>query len=700
MKFFWRAIRMISKATVVTGAAAAIVLGVEVVILGLRTPHVALENDLTGHVIHKCCDPTKPPCRLLIFGDSVAGGVGCASNKQALAGCVARAISAASVTTVEYEVFGISGYTAHDMQKKLIPQLSKRPTFDCCVISVGVNHVLSLHHPTTYALQLTNMLLSLRKVLGPDCVIICNAMPPMGKFPPVSYLWPLCELVQIYAHTMGQVTKRVCQETQLAVCVEWEVDSDMFNAQTISKMMAPDGYHPASKACDLIAQPIAKIVASANKNNAREGPSPHPNFDRVLDRAAFNTVKYSFCAAECLPFWVADMCLPTAPCVQKALQSRMEHPSFGYTIQPQEMWARVSQWLKDRHSWKVNPSQFIFTSNLVSATVNSMRAFTARKDAVALLLPLYHPLQNAVTQSDRRLVTIDMELKHGQYMLDMDHIRTVFTKENVRMFIWCHPHNPSGRVWNRSEMTAIVNLAKECNIILLSDEIHSDLMLWGNKHIPLQIICDECSYENIVTMSSPGKTFNTAGLHTGFVVIQNVKLYQQYMSIVEPAALQFGSAITTPLLFSAYTQEGQEWVEHLIKYLEGNVRAVESFFQEKIPDIRVVRPNASFLVWLDCTDLNLNGDDGIESALVMFFKQKAKVHLSDGYSFGGNRHSQFQRLNVGCPRSILMEGLFRIEKAVVELKKTVHVAKMASASVLGVVGTTITDYTSSLSNTN
>ena len=668
LRLAWRAIRFTTKAAAAAATTAAIVVVTELCIVAVSTPRLphALKKDLTGRIESKD-KSTNKSFQLLIFGDSVAGGVGCPSNDQAMAGSVARAISTQANVDVEYEVLGISGYTSLDMQMYLIPQLNKSTTeFDCCVISVGVNHVLSLHYPDTYALQLTNMLLALRKVLGKDCIIIVNAMPPMGKFPQISYLWPLCDMVTRYAKVMSEVTEKVCQETNTAICVDWDGDKDMFDSETIKTMMAADGFHPAVGGCDLIASSIAKTVWSC-KENKTNMPFVPIDFDTALNRKPFYTVKHTFCEKECMPFWVADMELPTSPAIQKALEQRVEHPTFGYTIQPEEMWNRISTWLHYRHQWVVNSSEFIFTANLVSATVNCLHAYTEKKDAVAMLLPLYHPLQNCVTKSERKLVTIDMELKEDQYVLDISTMRNVFKTENVKLLIWCHPHNPGGRVWKRKELCEVVLLCRELNIILISDEIHSDLMLFGNKHIPMQLICDECKHVGIVTMSSPGKTFNIAGLHSGFVVIQNNDLRLKYMSICEPAYLHFGSVFATTAMMAAYTKEGTSYVKQLVSYLEENVRIVEQFCRTRIPNIKVLRPDASFLIFLNCSGLGLNGDNGLESELVQFFRTKAKVHLSDGFTFGGQKYAQFQRMNVGCSKSVLIEGLKRIEAAVLEL---------------------------------
>ena len=664
----WKFVKYAAKIAAVTAATGSLVVLGEVAVLGFRTPRLphAELKDLSGTVT--ASSNSKKVYRVLIFGDSVAGGVGCPSNDQALAGSVARAISSTCNVTVEWDVLGISGYTANDMREKLVPQLlDSNGKYDLCVISVGVNHVLSLHHPTTYALQLTHLLISLKRVLGKHCRILCNSMPPMEKFPQISYLWPLCDMVSKYASAIGQVTMNVCRSTKLATCVAWEVDKNDFTPAAIQLMMAPDGFHPASKACDIMAVPISKIV----KNDF----SLTSLFDQPIDRTSYYTVKHTFCEKTCIPFWVADMELPTAPCVQKAIENRAKHSTYGYTIQPIEMWNRICKWLNDSHQWKVKSSEMIFTSNLVAATANCLNAFTNEGDSVAMLLPLYHPLQNVVDKSGRRLVTLGMleverETKENGtskslFIFDPKRLKQLIIRENVRALIWCHPHNPGGRVWKKEELKVVVNICKEFNVTIISDEIHSDLMLWGKKHTPMQLVGHACGYNNIVTMSSPGKTFNLAGMHSGFVVIQNATLHKKYMSVVEHAYLHFGSCFATTSMLSAYTNDGRLWMNQLIAYLEQNVRLVEQFFSDRIPEIRVMRPDASFLVLLNCEQLGFKNS----SDLIHFFRKKARVQLSDGYTFGGNTYAQYQRMNIGCTRDVLMDGLQRIEKAAVALRE-------------------------------
>ena len=678
-----------AKTLAVAATATSLVVLAEVAILGYRTPKLphATLGDLSGTVTPPSTTtttttttPTPPTTtknifRILIFGDSVAAGVGCPSNNQALAGSIARYIAATSNVTVHWEVLATSGYTAKDMNDRLVPQLiGCRHKYDCVVVSVGVNHVLSLHHPTTYALQLSQLFISLKRVLGPNTLVLCNAMPPMEKFPQISYLWPLRNLVARYTRAIGQVTKHTCAETHLATHVKWNVDPDQFNAGAIQNMMAKDGFHPNSTACDLLAQPAALLVQShLEQRRSRTASSLSSLFDAPIDRSPYHTVKHTFCDTACLPFWVADMDLPTAPSIQQAIEHRAKHPTYGYTIQPMEIWSAVSRWLEDRHQWTVNVSEFIFTSNLVTATVNCLRAFTVANDAVAMLLPLYHPLQNAVEKSNRRLVTINMAVntETNQYVFDVARMKQTFQQEQVKVLVWCHPHNPGGRVWTLSELKSIVELCKDLNVLIVSDEIHSDLMLFNHKHVPMQLVGHLCGgHTQIVTMHSPGKTFNLAGLHAGFVIIQNPDLYQQYMAVVEPACLHFGSAFATAAMLAAYTNKGRLWLKQLIVYLEQNVCLVEQFCATRLPEIKVMRPNASFLVWLDCQGLGLKATNrnGIDSDLIRFFRTQAKVHLSDGFTFGGDSYAQYQRINIGCSQHMLMEGLKRIEKGVVGLR--------------------------------
>ena len=359
--------------------------------------------------------------RLLVFGDSVACGCGCPSNERALAGACAGALMARTKRTVEYDVLGVIGYTAADMSASLVPRIQAEAAYDAVVVSCGVNHVLALHSRARYEVELTELLTKLRAAVGPSCVIMLASMAPMEKFPQVSYLQPLDRVVGWMAANIGEGSLSVCAAQSVALgplaCVEWNFGDllSTFTRNQIENIMAPDGFHPAFEACDaFMGDPVADafmaLSTTMSSSRRRGGDDNYADAGLISDattfsfdtfdpasRHAFHTVKHTLSPDGCLPMWVADMDLGTAPSIQAALRARTAHPSFGYTIQPALIWQRVARWLATRHDWSgLCPADFIFTPNLVSSTVNGLRAFSRRGDAVCMLLPLYHPLQDLV----------------------------------------------------------------------------------------------------------------------------------------------------------------------------------------------------------------------------------------------------------------------------------------------------------------
>ena len=437
-------------------------------------------------------------------------------------------------------------------------------------------------------------------------------------------------------------------------------------------------------------------------------PSPFEAFD-PSERGNFFTVKWAFCPDQVLPLWVADMDLPTAPSIQSAIAERAQHPTFGYTIQPTELWRRVARWWDQRHGWRgLEPEDFVFTSNLISSTVIGLRAFTQRGDVVVALLPLYHPLQEAVTGSGRKLVRVFLKLvrrasPEQRYDIDFDALRAAIADHQAKLLLWCSPHNPGGRVWTRGELRRVVDLAREHDVFIISDEIHSDLVLpparncdtstgagegCACQHTPLALVArEDCgSYPRVMTMAGPGKTFNLAGIHSSYVIITDSDVRARYLQVAEPAFLHFGSTFATTALMAAYASPSEAtpahgtrgaraisapgpWLDALLVHLRDNVDFVSDFVHRRLPLIHVMRPQASYLVWLDCSGLGLDGScdgecgEGSRSPLDRFFVEEAKVMLSPGAQFGGAVTAQFMRVNVACPRAFLERAMTNIARA-------------------------------------
>ena len=469
--------------------------------------------------------------------------------------------------------------------------------------------------------------------------------------------------------------------------------------------------------CYLASAAVAGLLLARRHRSRSRSPAESLLFDAFdpRSRRSHYTVKHTFCAKGCLPLWVADQELALAPSIHAALRARAMHPTFGYTIQPDLVWERVARWLAARHAWQgLTPRDFVFTSNLVSSTVNGIRAFTRAGDAVCVLLPLYHPLQALVVKSGRTLVTQQLVLSEttGRYEIDFEKLRAAFNAHSVKLLIWCSPHNPGGRVWTRSELRRVVEICQSNDAYIISDEIHSDLILPSSScpHTPLAVVarddCEGYAAERVMTMSGPGKTWNIAGLHCGFVIMQSAALRAKYLAVAEHAFLHYGSVFATTALLAAYSTREEvtaaaaaaagsasasasaelrcnveggsggdpaAWLELLLLHLDRNVDLVVRVVRERMPQLKVMRPGASYLVWLDCEELQLDGvppegeGEGALSALMRFFTEQAKVQPSPGFLFGGEATSHFIRLNIACPTPYLEEALQRIALAYQEL---------------------------------
>ncbi len=402
------------------------------------------------------------------------------------------------------------------------------------------------------------------------------------------------------------------------------------------------------------------------------------DFDKVIERTGTNCLKWDlrkgiFGKEDVLPLWVADTDFAAPVQVLEAMKKRMEHGIFGYTYRSEAYDQAVVNWMKKRHGWDIKKEWLTYSPGVVPALSLCVRTFTQPGDKIVIQSPIYPPFSSVVETSGRIIVDNELELIDGRYYMDLEKLleqiavkRISYTSNTarekwefdakVKMLMLCNPHNPSGRVWTREELLKIGEICLENNIIIVSDEIHSDIIYSGHKHLPLASLSKELE-QNTITCIAPSKTFSLAGLSTSTVIIPNERLRTHYNNMVESLEIDGGNIFGAVALEAAYNY-GEEWLEELLKYLEGNLNYLMDYFKERIPSIRPIRPEATYLVWLDCRELGLEGRD-----LMDFFVNEAKVGLNPGTRFGRSG-SNFVRLNIGCPRSLLKEGLSRIEAAV------------------------------------
>ncbi|MCX6572172.1 MAG: PatB family C-S lyase [Candidatus Aminicenantes bacterium] len=387
------------------------------------------------------------------------------------------------------------------------------------------------------------------------------------------------------------------------------------------------------------------------------------DFDKVIDRTGTESLKWVYPrkvlkVEDAIPMWVADMDFEAPPAVVEAIRRRAAHGVYGYPLIPPSFWQAAIGWLKRRHGWDVRKDWMAKSPGIVPALNYAVRAFTKPGDGVIIQTPVYFPFYHAVENNGRRLVRNPLRFDGRRYTMDLGDLERKLD-EGGRMLILCSPHNPVGRVWTREELEGLGRIAIERDLLVVSDEIHHDLVFKGSRHVPFASLSPALA-ERTVTCIAPSKTFNIPGLSTAAVIASNPKLLEAFKDETERAGFELGQVFGIVGFEAAYSQS-DDWLDELLSYLEANVDFLEKFLEERIPGIRLVRPEGTYLALLDCRGLGL-----APAALNDFFLKKARVYFSDGAMFG-EETAGFVRINFGCPRALLEEALERIELAVKEL---------------------------------
>ena len=391
------------------------------------------------------------------------------------------------------------------------------------------------------------------------------------------------------------------------------------------------------------------------------------DFDQVCSRqntdcSKWDYVKAIFGSEDVIPMWVADMDFPTARPIVEALEKRAKHEFYGYTHPGPGLTKAIVERLWKKFGWEIDPEWVVFTPGVISALSTAVRSLTHPGDEVILQEPVYYPFFPIVKQNGCQVVTNQLRLSNGHYVMDFADLESKFypkigmhdSPSCVKAIILCNPHNPVGRLWNRDELTRLGEIVVGHDGIVISDEIHCEILFGGYKHTPFAIISEEFQQNCIVCMA-PSKTFNLAGLQASSIIIPNKSIRNSFnkarVGIPEPNI--FGLAA----MEAAY-RYGDEWLEQLIEYLQGNLKFALEYFARNIPRITTIKPQATYLLWLDCRSLGLDN-----MKLRNFMREKARIGLDDGFLFGTGG-SGFQRMNIACPRRTLEEALHRIKRAV------------------------------------
>lgn len=386
------------------------------------------------------------------------------------------------------------------------------------------------------------------------------------------------------------------------------------------------------------------------------------DLDTIIERKNTDCLKFD-AATRCgypediLPLWVADMDFPAAPPILEALQKRITHGVFGYSEpDPDRFFPVLERWFRERHNWQIQKDWLLQTPGVVFALAMAVKAFTEPGDAVLIQQPVYYPFSEVILDNGRHRVSSDLLLKGGRYEIDFADFERKIVENKVKLFLLCSPHNPVGRVWTRDELEMVAAICRKHNVIVIADEIHEDFVWTERPHIPYASLGGAIA-EKAVICTAPSKTFNLAGLQVSNIFIPDYGLRRRFKHEINAAGYSQLNTLGLIACEAAYG-EGFSWLQEVKQYLRENIDLTRAFLQQHIPWIRLVEPEGTYLLWLDCRGLGLSSFE-----LDEFIIKKAGLWLDSGAIFGAAGKG-FQRINVACPRSVLQEALERIQRAI------------------------------------
>lgn len=381
------------------------------------------------------------------------------------------------------------------------------------------------------------------------------------------------------------------------------------------------------------------------------------DFDEVVDRRGTGCKKWDTYAEDVIPMWIADTDFKCPQPIIDAMVKRAQHGIYGYPDNYKNFEESIVNWQKKRFGWNIEADWVEYTPAVIPAIVYAMYAFTNPGDNVVIHMPAYHPFHDIIPNNGRHILGNEMILQEdGRYAIDFDNLEELLSRKRTTMFLLCSPHNPTGKCFSREELTRMAELCQKHHVFVVSDEIHSDIIYKGHKHIPFGSLSQEAA-DNCVVCVNPSKTFNIAGVRTGAAVIPNRKNHDRFYAPLENLKA-YGRTIFGTLPIEVAYNECDYYADQLLEYLEGNLHYLQNFLAERVPQIKTVDTQATYLIWLNCKALGMQPKE-----LQKFFLEKAKVAMNEGSTFrtGG---SGFMRMNIACPRSRLVEALNRIEAAV------------------------------------
>lgn len=386
----------------------------------------------------------------------------------------------------------------------------------------------------------------------------------------------------------------------------------------------------------------------------------HYNFDEIIERRGTDSIKYDqleerFGNADLLPLWVADMDFRTPDFIVEAIRKRCEHELFGYTYASDAYYESIINWVHYKYNWKIRKEWISYIPGIVKGIAFALHCFTRPGDKVVIQPPVYHPFRIVPESMGRQVVYNPLKMIDGAYEMDFEQLESVLD-DSCKVLILCNPHNPGGIVWKKETLIRLADLCARHGLLVISDEIHAEMAYPQYNHHPFASV-SETAASCSLTFMAPSKTFNIAGIVTSYAIIPDETIRKQFYSFMEAGEFGDGTIFAYTATTAAYTY-GAEWLQQMRMYIMENVRFVDEFITANLPKIKVYLPQASFLVWLDCRELQLDQEE-----LVRLFQDKAGLALNDGSIFGpgGEGH---MRLNIGCPRSVLEKAMKALKKAI------------------------------------
>jgi len=386
------------------------------------------------------------------------------------------------------------------------------------------------------------------------------------------------------------------------------------------------------------------------------------NFDEIINREGTDCIKYDwrsnvFGKADVIPMWVADMDFRTPSFITDAITERLKHEILGYSFRPDSYFDAFISWVSALHGWNISREWIEFSPGVVPALNMCTLAYSNAGDEIIIQPPVYTPFHGAVKDHGRKLLFNNLKETAGGWVMDFEGLRKTITPA-TRLIIISNPHNPVGRAWQHAELAELVDICYTNGIVILSDEIHSDLVLPGNVHVPLASVSDRAAAITVTCMA-PSKTFNLAGLSTSSMIIPDEVLREKYRNVLVGLHLHLGNIFGNVASEAAYSK-GSEWLSEMIRYIQGNVDLVMDYCHAHLPLIRPLKPEATYMMWLDCRQMGLSGKE-----LHRFFIEKAGVGMNEGSAFGPGGEG-FMRINLACPRSVVEKALKQIDRAINE----------------------------------